>query len=636
MLPIDIKLVKKIEVDAKEYLNSNEKLLLFLKDNYENEELEFHYVFIKSNLIKNIGMEFLEQLFYELKELNMINWQKIGLDIAFFIHVMKFRKQYKDKLEELINNSKNKIYGEDFFAYFEYLNLQVLRRKEAFGDNYIEGVTESQLEHIYDTFEEMISLISEFKINFLQSVPYRYNESCKEILEIVAHITAVQNYYEEVTDRLSNPIATKDFWYLDHVLSYWVQMEKYRDLNIQFQFDNDNTEEEIKDIMQNIEALTIYGDNNIWKLDASKEEAFKSILEINQSYKLLYPIYGEKETTFIYKCKEYRIDNILELYSAVYNFVLKEFNNTRDNEKKRCFLLYGRKSLLRRLNLKDTKIGNLLDLLTFYCGKDDKNIIGYKPLLRKGELFYLLPSRIEHMTIHRVIDKILSSNEISVNFEIGKGNSWKGIVFEKNIENFLKENKIQFYSIRRNDKQKIPEIDGIFLIDKYIFIYEAKAFIKPETIVEAYEKLRDILFFKAKEQLDFRINKILNEDSVRKYIEDKIGISFEGKVIAPFILVSNSFFSGYQEIKNNFQNSYYPIVDFDMLKKIIEKWEIPIWNYNSKTQNYEKSNKKIKNGEELWDFMLNQFKNLKTIEDPVFVCGDEKIAYQIVKPIKIR
>lgn len=165
----------------------------------------------------------------------------------------------------------------------------------------------------------------------------------------------------------------------------------------------------------------------------------------------------------------------------------------------------------------------------------------------------------------------------------------------------------------------IPEIDGMFLIDNVIFIYEAKASIKPENFVEAFNFLKDSLL-KAQDQIRERIDILENDTVKRQFIEEQTGLSFEGKTIQPLIVCNHMFFSGYKELSVD-EARHIPIIDFILLRKVITDRKAPVWELDKQTGRYRKEELETVAGEDLRNYFLDQ----------ILIKGDIKIQRQLTQ-----
>lgn len=251
-------------------------------------------------------------------------------------------------------------------------------------------------------------------------------------------------------------------------------------------------------------------------------------------------LYGSEDTEFIYQGNTFKISELLELAMALVKYA--EQNDDVLNEKKPSSVLItmGSRQLLRRLGLHHTcNQKKLLDLLCFDLAQNKHYQAGNKLLFKRNNLIYLLNSRIKSPTLIKVIDKILA-NEVTVMYPPKMD---RGTYFEECLKKLFMDNAVPFWTVHRNADKEIPEIDGMFLIDDVIFVYEAKASVKPESLVEAFNFLK-INLIKAQEQIRERIKMLKCDKVKRQFVEKQTGLSFEGKIIQPLIICNHMFFSG--------------------------------------------------------------------------------------------
>ena len=416
---------------------------------------------------------------------------------------------------------------------------------------------------------------------------------------------------------------------------YWPFLETYRDLNFIYLANKEIAVNEDLDLATKSDFLKTSHNNNVMHFDFAKGNQWMIERDIYQAYKMLSPMYGDRNNTFSYKAKKYKIDDLLNIYSTIQNYIEENRDGLIDTfESDKDFNLisfFGEKALLRQLGLEKDKI-ELLELLSYDINGENKpSLLSYKPLLRNKKIYYLLPSWFSHITLERALDKILSDeNLVKINLE---EQLEKGLFFEDTIESFFKSCKIKFFKTKRDKENDIPEIDGMFIMDDYLFVFEAKASIKSENIIEAYNYLNSTLT-KAKEQLDKRVN-ILSNDKIRTaIIEQKIQCKITDLKLFPFILVNHHFFNCYMDLLNEADDDYYPIIDFSMLKDIITNRKVPYWEFNEKKGCYKRSELPLTTGQELEHYIKYQINGLVSCEQPTIQLLEDNIAFKIVKPLK--
>jgi hypothetical protein len=361
--------------------------------------------------------------------------------------------------------------------------------------------------------------------------------------------------------------------------------------------------------------LTRYCNNEVARFDFARAESYCAELETFKTRQMLEFLYGSEDTEFEYQAGIFRIRELLEIAKALTEYVDRNDNLYYGEKHYPILKIVGCRQLLRMIGLSPTSgRKKLVELFCFDLDKDkDKGYhAGNKLLFRRGDLIYLLHSRIQAPTLIKVIDKILA-NEVVVRYPEKKN---RGIYFEECLEQFFKNNAIPFWKFSRKNGEKIPEIDGIFLIDNIVFLYEAKASIKPESFFESFNFLKDSLL-KAQTQIRERMD-LLETDTVRRqFIEKQTGLSFVGKTVQPLIICNHMFFSGYRELSVD-ENRHIPIIDFILLKMLITDKKAPVWELDEKNGRYKKKERQILNGEDIRNYLLNQ----------ILLKGDIKIQYQ--------
>lgn len=631
MIPLDPKICREFLDEIMNF--ENEKLIDVLIQKYYEGGLDFHRIFLRSKITFDISLNILDKLYEGVEGLSNDVRTSIRTDFAFIIYLRNQQELYDKSIRDVLENSRCKIYVEDLLLHLEYVTELIERGKSFLGHPNIEKISFSQLGHLQDSFDTIIEYIIKYKIPFSYKVPSMVKKECDDLFLSASYIKSIKNCLEEHSYQMLIPYWTEKFWYLEQNPKYWGRMEKYRDLNSIYQ-DRYKTMDEQKNIMQETGALRIYGDNEIMWLDTSKECEYEVSMELHQRYKRIETVFGDPDVEFLYYGKRYKIRHLLCLFEALYVYALRKW---KDEEAKNSepFGIFGRKALIRAIDINGSIESKLLDLFAYDFDRDaERHYISHdKPLLKKGDLFYIIPSRISEIALDRMFDKILT-NEVTVDFSGKKGSDLKGFVFENNLENFFRSNGFLFGKVPHSKNRGIPEIDGMFVIDDCVFIYEAKASIPPNSAVDAHNLLKDTLI-KARDQIDIRMNLLLNDNNAKTYIEQVSGIQFKDRSIFPFILVNHRTFSGYKELKASSADFYFPIVCFDDLKSILVQGRVPVWNYNKEKDNYKRSLKLLMSGNDLWNFMMDQFANLKTMEESIVSVSDIGVGYKIVRPSSI-
>ncbi|QWI48290.1 hypothetical protein [Bacillus mycoides] len=650
MRPIDI---KKVEEFKKSFQAKKKKggLLEYIKLEYETKGMEFHRLFLHSGCALGMSLGDLNLLLEKLNSLNLEIYSLIAKDIEFAIYLNERIKGCNNIIKVAYLNSNKKIYIEDLFSYLEYVNFNMRNSGIGIDDKTYESeILNSQYNHLLDSFPGIIEFIKEYGIKARLKEPKRINKECKTIFQVIATKYSLRNFFLSLSTELIKPEKLENYkvknidvgkvFFLRHNVPYWSSLERYRDLNFTYQQDHIIDSQEMFDIMKKTKSIKSYSGGEILHMDLSKENIWKADTDIWSAFKLLVPIYGDEWVKFSVKNYEveYVINDLLTVYKAIYKLAL-DIEDNMGMDTGNFIKIYGEKQLIRYLGLEQShKI--LLQFLSYDLNAKQENtsfLVRYKPLMRRGDIYYIIPAWIQCVAPQKAIDKILSSDEIQLQLN-DKTN--KGYVFEKSIELFFNKINICFNKLDRDEANGLPEIDGMFVLGEYIFIFDAKATIKPENLIEVYNNLQGHLY-KAYNQLVERLNVLISSKKNQDLIKEKTGIDVSGKRIVPFILLNHHYFNGYRELKINGGDQEYhiPIIDFFTLKQVMEFRKIPVWEYNEKSESYYRSEIPFENfqsGMELSLYLSQQIKGMLSEEKPAYQLTEEGILFKIVKPFKYK
>lgn len=624
---------RRLKSKIDKFNNNPEELIHFLKEGYCNDAFEFHRLFLHSRTIYSVGPKILLQVAEELdnKDIDKNIYTMIKEDLICLSELLEKYINYEQNLI-LIFKDYN-IQMEDLFYYLEYIKHKMLTEGLSLdGKTYPLEILSSQYNHIIDSFPGILEMIKNLDIKTNHKEPKIKKTACKEIFEIVGFKENIRGTINAICMEIYKPKHLtldnekfKSVYYLERSLPYWGTFEEVRDLNYNYFIDYSLEMSESIKLWEKIGFLKMNKDQSFMKSDFSKEHDVKATETVKKAYRFLAPIYSSPQTAFLYENNEYTIEELLTFYEKIYCSALLMKSNKDNN----FIRMFGEKRLILFLQL-NQKQKELLKLLTYDLEIDNLNMANYKPLIKIGKIYFILPSWILSRSIEGVIDKILSN--VQVNFG---SLEQKGFSFEENINQLFRENNIPFSNVKPNQKKGIPEIDGIFTLDNYVFLFDAKATIKPDSILNAYYFLRDTLI-KAEEQLELRIQTLTQDDSTkRKLIEQETGLQIEGKTLAPFILTSHNFFSGYKELSNNQNRGHLPLIDFASFKRIIEKKTVPVWEFNNKRGCYTKTEKNCNTAKDIYDYMLNQIDYFKSIREPQYQILENGLMFEISRPVKI-
>ncbi|RDV24976.1 hypothetical protein C7B90_23185, partial [Lysinibacillus fusiformis] len=573
-------------------------------------------------------------------------------DLEFIIYLKEKMDIHDNTIRNIFIECQKKIEVEDLFNYLEYIKYKMIKEGLSLDNKeYPKKILNSQLNHVLDSFPEILNTIRINNLKLSMKEPSDVKQESKEIFEAVGFKSIIRSFFlqfsaehikaiKEENYKLPGDTTSRTVFFTEQNLAYWTKLEKYRDLNYYSQSENNIDTKEKKNLMIKKQFMSSYADGKILKFDFDKGNEWISEYNTSSSYSFLIQIYGDKRRTFRLNesSVEYLIEDLLTVYSSIYQLAKETEENSYYYQNKKSYIkIYGEKKLVRHIGVELEKIA-LLQLLSYDLNDKEigTHIINYKPLIRIGKIYYILPSWIMSLTPEAVINKILSSDSIKLQ-SVDKTN--KGHFFENTIETFFKNENIQFSKLDRDEDNNLPEIDGMFVIEDHLFLFDAKANIKPGNFMESYNYLQDELYTAFK-QLELRTEKILYNKKAQKLIKQKTGIDVSKKIIAPFILLNHNVFNGYQEFKFTLEDKKYqiPIIDFYTLKDIIKSKSVPIWKYNEYENAYSKLEGYFKNfGTELYFYLLNQvYIGILNEEKPTFQCLEDGIIYKVVKPIKVK
>lgn len=512
------------------------------------------------------------------------------------------------------------------------------------GDMCSSEKMKSQYAHLLDSFSGIIDVIKNNNIQNANRKMKKINPDCKKIFQLEARRNSLKSFMNCVMMGLEKPEKIENYrhegiffgtvYLMTMRPTYWSSLEIYRDLNITCFNELDSNEQ----ISLAEESGYVSFSNNKEIMKINFEKGFEWLVEedVKKEYALISSMYGSTNNSFIYKNREYKICDLLNVYKKIKKYFYERedlwFDKFSENRDTVPIQVLGERALIRLLGLKYTDI-DLIRLLTFDIkGNDNTTLLNYKPLIRSGSVYYLVLAWIEEVSLGRALDKIFSDYE-NVKIDLNEHDG-KGLLFENTIENFFRVCDISFFSLNKDYDNGIPEIDGMFIIDHTLFVFEAKATIKPETTMEAYNQLNSKLT-KARDQLDERVEVFKDLKKV-KLIEKKIKQNISGYKIVPFVLLNHPFFNGYNELTSNSGDEYYPIIDFLLLKEIIRSKKVPTWMYDEGNNYYKRIDRFISTGEELEVYLNNQVEGLLSFEKPTFQLLEDNIMFRINKPIKTK
>ncbi|NRS18783.1 hypothetical protein HP398_20290 [Brevibacillus sp. HB1.4B] len=637
---IDKSETRKLEQKLKRLAKNNEELINYIAEMYRSDGIVFHRLLLHSGYLIVMKPDCIEVLLERLSS-DEVNYQYYSETLEFISYLLRRKQYYDDKLQELFVSNSKYINVESIFTYIEKIQEKMKQGLSMNDEILPEFVIESQFEHILESFPEIIEFIRKYKVNIDGTkITAKQLEVSHEIIKLVGHKSSIRTSLLSTMMELTSVKKCKNFKYQDknfdfiyfksHNLSYWKQFEVYRDLNFML----------YKNFIENADELELMKSSGLIKafstellhIDWAKNTEYYSSRVIHNAVKLLQPMYGDMEQNFTFGDEVFSINSLILVLKKLYELQFKKDDCLGEKLEISQITRYGEKALMRALGISSKNV-SLLRLLAFDISnlEQKEHLISFKPLIRFGKLYYLVPSHFDQVSIEKCIDKIISTEVKILNSSDGQ----KGYVFEENIEAFFKELNIEFARVAPDEHKGIPEFDGIFLLDDYIFFYDAKASIKPENLQEAYNNLQSV-FYKGYYQLIKRTNVLLDEKK-RGLIKAKTKLDIENKKLAPFLLSNHFYFNGYRDLKFTYgdKEKHIPIIDFSTFKKIMLTKKVPIWIYDEKINKYRNVEQSYNSAEELYNYLCNQIDGLMVTDAPFYQLTDDLIAFQIVKPIEI-
>lgn len=596
-------------------------------DKYKTEGNEFHRLFLHSGFIMEISSEHLTLLLDRLSQDHAKNRDYIET-LDFIKYLLERERFYENMLHKIFMLNSKYISIDAIYESIQKIRDKLQHELSIESFQFPEYIIESQYEHILDSLPEIVEFIRRNKVVVSNElINERQLEVSNQVIEIAIQKSSIRVHLLSIMMELNKVRKIQNFQYKDsnieyiylltHNISYWKEFEIYRDLNFSLYIDYMSKNDELK-LMKEV-GFVKNNISDVLHFDFAKGTEYLSSLTISSAVKLLQPMYGDFEECFIVGDQLYSINLLIEVLRKIYELLYRK-NNQFDEKTK--VHKYGERALIREAGI-DSKHINLLRLLSFDINNKEQkeHLVNFKPLIRIDKIYYLIPSHFNRVSIEKCIDKILSSEVKMVNSSEGK----KGYLFEYHIESFFRESNIEFGKVSRDEKKGIPEFDGIFILDEYIFFYDAKASIKPENIQEAYNNFQSV-FIKGFYQMIERIN-ALQDAKKRKVISEKSKLNLEKKKLAPFIISNHFYFNGYRELVyiEDSKKRHIPIIDFSTLQKIIKTRKYPVWIYDSKMNSYRYFEQNFLTAKELYNYLCNQIEGLVLAAPPLFQLTDDRI-----------
>ncbi|MGC6770023.1 hypothetical protein [Enterococcus sp. LJL51] len=174
--------------------------------------------------------------------------------------------------------------------------------------------------------------------------------------------------------------------------TYWPVLEIHRDLNFIYYSELESSIQ--TSLAEETGYMNSFINGDMIKVDIENGIEWLVEKDVLREYKLISPMYGSTNNSFVYKNIEYKIIDLLNVYKALKRYNYKNNDLWMDNFK--CngdigsIKAVGERGLIRMLGLKYTEI-ELVRLLSFDIkGDENSTLLNYKPLIRSGSVYYLM------------------------------------------------------------------------------------------------------------------------------------------------------------------------------------------------------------------------------------------------------
>ncbi|WP_419774165.1 hypothetical protein [Halarcobacter sp.] len=652
----------KLLIDSKVLLKKFKKkdfnIFEYILESYKKDFEYFHRVFLHSGIVFLIDTRIYDMMIEFIDKNKQYDSYKV--DFLFLQHTMNSYENLDVEIKKLKRDKSS----ENVLAYFEYAfsNLEVndigfekrltpreilLSQKSFLLSNWSSMVLELKDTFIGEnkfSFSPIFySLYDDIKsLTFKQSLKTHILSFCMERYTcILCEIEQKENnYYLKCGSKYTITIdgefldslgSLKQIFLLVHNENFSKENEVYRDLSLKIYAEKLLTIEEDLEVGSLSDYIHYDKEKDFMHIKGQNVDSYMKNKHRKEIDKELYLLFGDiSKESFEYADTKYYISELVELLLKIEkysNCYLKQ-NIENFESRNRCYFdIVGLKKLYRILSLTE-KEKNLIGLFISDINIVSEKELNNKPIIKIDQLYYIFPSILSDINIETLVENILSHKDIEKTLSIKKGYK-----FEENLEGLFNKYEILFYKLNKDELLDSPEIDGMFIYDNHLFLYEAKASILPTNVMESYNYLNDILYNKAYNQLEKRIEYILNNKSM---VEKKFNINIDENKILPLIMVNHGAMFGYKEFYSKKINKHIPILDINTLKYFLENKTVIQWDYNYLTREYSYNNvDKVFSAEEFHDFLINPSKFLKESEQGTIQFNEQGIGFFIVKSLDI-
>lgn len=654
----DDKLLNDSKVLLKEFKKNTSTIFEYILESYIKKFEYFHRVFLHSGIVFLIDTKIYD-LMIEFTDKNK-QYDSYKVDFLFLQYAINRYNSFDLEIEKL----KQEKSAENILAYFEYAfsNIEVnnigfeemsiprkilLSQKSFILSNWASMVLElkdnfrgenkfsfsSTFYNLYDDIK-LLTFKQSLKTHILSFCMERYTCILCEIeqKESSYYLKCGSIYTLPISGEfLDNFMSLKQIFLLVHNEKFSKENEVYRDLNLNIYAEKVLTTEEDLEVGSLSDYIHYDKEKSFMHIKGQNIDSYIKNKHRKEIDKELYLLYGDiSKESFEYKNINYYISDLVDLLLKIEKYSNNYSHQNIENfdSRSHCFFdIVGLKKLFRILSLTE-KEKNLINLFISDITNVKEKELNNKPIIKVDELYYIFPSKLSDIGIETLVENILSHKDIEKTLSIKKGYK-----FEENLELLFNKYGIFFYKLNKDEIQDSPEIDGMFIYDNHLFLYEAKASVLPTNVMESYNYLNDILYNKAYKQLEKRIEYILENKSI---FEKKFNINVDENKILPLIMVNHGAMFGYKEFYSERINKKIPILDIYTLKYFLENKTVLQWEYNSFTQEYSYKNvNKEFSATEFHDFLINPSQLLKEYKQGTIQFNEQGIGFFIVKELNI-
>lgn len=631
---------KKDKIAAKDIYNdiNKENNITFIANGYNNKD-DFHRLF-KLALLKLDENKSLKLITAVIDNLGYAprDYKNEIIDLKF----IQFLVERIDYYNNLIKSLSNKVHMEDFFASQERARKIALTENKSFENDYFPiEILRSQLAKMAESIIQSSKLERDGVITFGNRTTIS-EKKYFSVLTYIGFIDSLQGFLTEHLRDTYDVYMKDDFptWLLNppegkNIPEFliilketdWRQLESYRDLNYTHIFFYE--QQDRLAVLANSRSLTYNNESDAYHVDFSRWKEFTSRSQLESIKGNLQLIYGDLNAVYSIGNYNFSINQLLNLtFKIIYSVSLKDEENLLINSRFSDMCISGGiKSFSKKIGLNLLE-ENLLDLLCYDFDDYDRpaHSIQYSLIFKKGKVYYLVPNWVNHTSIEKIIDKLLSIKNIRLYGVKVK----KGDLFEKLIINMLKEAELSVAKIKQDSRKEVPEVDGAFIYEDYFFFYEAKSSVHPNYRQEAYNYI-DYVIEEAIEQLNIR--KSYFEERIED-AESRLGFSIKGKKLVPMIITSSHYWTGYSALKLE-DNSQVIIIDYDSFAYVMTHKKIPVWTYQESKDQFVLSFDSVSSATELFNYLTKPYSHLRGNPIPMYQASNHDIVFEIVKNFKV-